>query len=141
MGRGRTPKNASPTRRLILVVEDNPGERMTLRALLEDEGYAVAEAATGQAALHYVVSSAEEPWLILLDLEVAAMSGWELVAILKSYTRLARIPIVAMSEEEPHPETVARGTIARFLKKPVGRDALLELLRALAGPSELDVRD
>lgn len=82
----------------ILVVDDNADARENLREMLEGMGHQVVEAADGQAALDILF---EEPsvgvQLILLDLDMPRMSGWELLKLLKSYVRLASIPVVVVS--------------------------------------------
>lgn len=82
----------------ILVVDDYEDARATLRDMLEGMGHRVVEAANGQEALDFLT---QEPsatvQLILLDLDMPRMSGWELLKLLKSYVRLASIPVVVVS--------------------------------------------
>ncbi|RYZ07576.1 MAG: response regulator [Myxococcales bacterium] len=82
----------------ILVVDDSEDSRVTLREMLESMGLPVVEAQNGQEALELLT---QEPGakvqLILLDLDMPRMSGWELLKLLKSYVRLSRIPVVVIS--------------------------------------------
>ncbi len=82
----------------ILVVDDSADSRANLREMLESIGLGVVEAADGQQALDILF---QEPapffQLILLDLDMPRMSGWELLKLLKSYVRLASIPVVVVS--------------------------------------------
>ena len=77
---------------LILVVEDEEKSRDTLRELLELEGYDVETANNGQEALDKL--DVIEPCVILLDLFMPVMDGWELLDRLRSDGRLARIAVV-----------------------------------------------
>jgi len=117
----------------VLLVDDDDDSRCILRQVLEAEGYAVVEARDGEAGLHILVSDrAQEPCLIVLDLHMPLMSGWELLAIIKSYNRLSRIPVVVVSAAEPHAETLARGTIAAWVQKPADAGQLASLVKAHA---------
>jgi CheY-like chemotaxis protein len=80
----------------ILVVEDSPVMQRSIKTLLEREGYAVACAANGRDALSYLHSS-DCPALILLDLGMPVMDGWELRDELKRDNQFAGIPVVVIS--------------------------------------------
>ena len=117
----------------VLIVDDDDDSRSILRQVLEVEGHAVVEARDGKAALDILVSDrTQEPSLIVLDLQMPLMSGWELLAIIKSYNRLSNIPVVIVSATEPHAETLARGTIAAWIQKPADTTELVRLARAHA---------
>ena len=90
-----------------MVVDDSDDVRATIRDLLEQEGYAVTEAANGKEALELHMQKAQ-PRLILLDLTMPVRVGFELMAILKSYRRLAAIPVVVIYGDEPHEVAVGR---------------------------------
>jgi CheY-like chemotaxis protein len=100
-------------------VEDDPSQRELLGSALAEAGYAVRMASSGQQALDYLVSGAEEPSLILLDLSMPVMSGWEFLAIAKSYARLAQIPVVLVSGESPRHLPLLHGAVAAHLSKPI----------------------
>ena len=76
----------------ILVVDDHPSSRMTAVALLSVEGYDVLEAENGQAALDCVVEA--DPDLILLDVMMPGMDGYEICRHLKQQEHTRLIPIV-----------------------------------------------
>lgn len=113
--------------RPILIIDDDDDAREGIREILESEGYEVVEAANGRKALHYLTSDGPrpEPCLILLDLRMPEMSGWELLALLKGYSRLAAIPVVVITGHDPYSEALPPGAFAQFLRKPITRDALL----------------
>jgi CheY-like chemotaxis protein len=117
----------------ILLVDDDDDARSLTKLVLEGAGYAVTEAADGKQALA-LLTGGMSPRLIFLDLAMPVMSGFELLAIMKSDVRLAAIPVVVLSGDEPHEDAEARGTFVGYLKKPVGMAALLASVTEYAGP-------
>jgi CheY-like chemotaxis protein len=107
----------------VLVVEDDHDVRVTVRLTLEDEGYQVDSVTDGRRALEFLERSAQPPDLILLDLMMQGMDGWEFATRLRANPRLRSIPVVIISafDELPPPGIVA------FLRKPLKFDALLDL--------------
>ena len=81
--------------RTVLVVEDNPLTRKMLRVTLEMEGYSVIEAEDGRTAL--AAATAEMPDLVLQDLILPDMNGFELVRMLRALPGGADAPILALS--------------------------------------------
>ena len=105
----------------ILVVEDDVDSRRALINVLEDEGYTVAAVSSGSEALHYL-ETAPAPGVILLDLVMPGMDGWEFRHSQRQVVRLARIPVISIS---------AAGKLLDAdvaLRKPLDYD---ELLRAV----------
>jgi CheY-like chemotaxis protein len=82
---------------LILLVDDDDDLRETMGQVLEERGYRVVQAAHGRAALDYLVAGKEPPALILLDLMMPEMSGWQLHDEMKRVPRLAALPIVVVT--------------------------------------------
>jgi CheY-like chemotaxis protein len=80
---------------LILIIDDDAESRETLGDLLSTQGYAIAHTDNGRQALDYLSHST--PALILLDLMMPVMSGWEFRAQQKSNPRLKFLPVVAMT--------------------------------------------
>jgi CheY-like chemotaxis protein len=109
----------------VLVVDDDPDIRETLREVIEAEGFPVVTAANGRAALE-AIGRGLRPSLILLDLMMPAMSGWDVLAALRDDGALAEIPVAVISasgEKAPPPGAT------HFLRKPIELDALLDVLR------------
>ncbi len=79
----------------ILYVEDNRENRMLVRAILEAEGYTIVDAEDGLAGVEAAVR--EEPALILLDVNLPGIDGYEVVAVLKSFPALTTTPVVALT--------------------------------------------
>ena len=103
--------------------------RESLAFLLEDVGYSVATAADGRQALAWLDAS-EPPCLILLDLMMPVMDGWQLRAELLKAPRLARIPVVLLSGIADL-EAQARSLDAvGYLTKPVDLARVCDLIDA-----------
>jgi len=79
----------------ILVVEDQPDVQLTMRLSLEMEGYEVALASTADEAVTALEGST--PDLVLLDITLPRVSGWELLERLRADQRFATLPIVVVS--------------------------------------------
>jgi len=81
----------------ILVVDDDADTRTSLRTVLERHGCAVIERSSGRKALNYLTSDEAMPEVIVLDLGMPDMNGWELIFILARYVRFAGIPVILVS--------------------------------------------
>ncbi len=125
-------RNAHP--RHALVVDDDPDARRWLVRALTAEGWQVSEAEHGQAALARVRE--RRPDLILLDLLMPEMDGFEFLARLQADGREPRVPVVVvtaadLTESDHHR---LNGAVEKvLLKQAYGRDELLRELRDLVG--------
>jgi two-component system, cell cycle sensor histidine kinase and response regulator CckA len=120
-------------RERILVVEDDRSIRSALQAILEDEGYGVTTAENGRQALENLLTSVA-PDLIVLDLRMPVMDGWEFRAAQKSDPVLARIPVLAVSADGS--AKAAAIDAEAYLRKPLSSDALLNAIERILGESE-----
>lgn len=107
----------------VLVVEDHPDSRELLEEFLQAQGYEVECACNGRQALERLrCPSSPLPDLVLLDLMMPVMSGWELMQHLHQDPCLGHVPVVIVSgagPSSPLPEGI-RGAVP----KPVDLDAL-----------------
>lgn len=116
----------------ILVVEDDLDIRSILSQLLMFEGYDVEEAADGAEALA-LLRRGQPPALILLDLMMPVMDGWQLRAELQRDPALASIPVVIVSADVRAEQEASRLRVAGLLKKPLQIEPLLELVHRICG--------
>lgn len=105
----------------VLVVDDEPSIRATVSAMLEIEGYDVAEASNGADALSVVERQA--PDLILLDMRMPVLDGWGFAAELRR--RGHRTPIVVMTAARDAARWATEIAASAFVAKPFGFDDLI----------------
>jgi CheY-like chemotaxis protein len=119
---------------MVLVAEDDPDHRRTICDVLSLEGYEAIEAANGQEALDRLLhdSDIQPPAMVILDLIMPGMTGWELLAARHSSVWLERFPVVLISGSEPQLDPARHGAIDGFLRKPYELDALLETVGVVA---------
>jgi CheY-like chemotaxis protein len=111
----------------ILIVEDEKDIRETLQEVLEIEGYQVFEAANGREALNRL-AECPRPGLILLDLMMPVMNGWEFLSAIKEQQSLSSIPVVVVTAagEAVRSSRVQLQGVKSIVKKPVDLDQLLQ---------------
>src|SRR6187455_2179191 len=90
-----TSSNAKSTRPLVLIVEDYPDAREMYAEYLQFSGFDVVEASNGAEALQRAIEAS--PDIILMDLSLPVMDGWEATRRLKADPRTAGIPVVALT--------------------------------------------
>ena len=116
----------------VLLVEDDPATRAIMRALLEKEGWTVSEAENGRAALAGM--ERERPCLILLDLMMPEMDGFEFAALVRHRPEWRSIPIVVVTAHDLSAEDRRRlnGYVEKILLKTGdSHEGLLHQLRDL----------
>jgi CheY-like chemotaxis protein len=118
------------TKRRALVVDDKSENREVLRRALEGEGWQVSEAENGRVALD--ILDAADPSLILLDLMMPVMDGFEFVMEMHRQETAASIPIVVITAKDITEEDRRRlngGVVGLIERGGLDRDAMLERLR------------
>lgn len=116
----------------ILVVEDNDDVREMMAVTLELEGHTVDTAVNGRDALEKL-RTGKKPALILLDLMMPVMNGWELRRALQEDPELRMVPVVVVSAATG--EIVKKTAADAFLPKPVDMDRLLDVVGDLVTAS------
>ena len=121
----------------ILLVDDEPDIRFLTKRMLERQGYSVAEAEDGETALRMLQE--ERPDLVLLDVRMPGLNGWEVCRRIKADEETKSIPVVMFTvrtSEEDMLRSREYGADAH-INKPFDRDELLRLvekmLRGAAG--------
>jgi len=126
-----TPQ-AQERRGFVLVVDDEEHNRMLLRDSLEAHGYEIAEAASGKEALEQIAD--RQPDVVLLDVMMSKMDGFEVCRQLKRNSKTAAIPVLmvtALSERKERMMGIAAGA-NDFLNKPVDiQDMILRVRNAV----------
>jgi CheY-like chemotaxis protein len=112
----------------ILVVEDDTATRNALAMILGAEGFAVIGAANGQEALG-LLRGAPRPDLILLDLMMPIMDGWQFRREQAQDPGLSAIPVVVLSADGNVQQKAISLRAADYLQKPVDVEQLLEVIQ------------
>ena len=122
---------------LVLVVEDYQDAREMYAAYLQFSGYRVAEATNGVEA----IEQAQElmPDIILMDLALPKMDGWEATRRLKNDDRTRNIPIVALTGHAlaGHAEGARQAGCDSFVTKPCLPDALVAEIKRMLGARDV----
>ncbi|HJZ46069.1 MAG TPA: response regulator [Roseiflexaceae bacterium] len=117
----------------ILVVDDEPAILDMMAELLGYEGYQVVT--TGEGTVALARAKVDPPALILLDLMMPGMSGWQVIDALQASPQTRAIPVVLISARRDLPTAALDLGAVTFLTKPFDIDELLEIVRAHAGLS------
>jgi HAMP domain-containing protein/CheY-like chemotaxis protein/putative methionine-R-sulfoxide reductase with GAF domain len=118
----RIKEYASPRRKRLLVVEDNPAEQLSIRELLGYDDIDVTVASTGEEALETVGRQAFD--CVVLDLRLPDMSGFEVLERFRDNPTLSDLPVVVFtgrelsSEEDAHLHTLARSVVVKGVESP-----------------------
>lgn len=117
--------------RRVLVVDDDPMSLELVSELLQQEGYQVLAAASGEVALR--LTAAERPDLVLMDIHLPGMTGYEAIRRLKADPATAAMPVLILTASAMRGEDrKARVTGADgYLTKPLNARAFREALRRL----------
>ena len=127
-GRGGPPSTSGP---LVLIVDDDERLREYVRVNLEAEGYVVREASSADEGL--AALDEESPDLILLDVMMPKVDGWEMLQRVQEKHGVGAIPVIMFSgkvDEESAAEATSRGAQG-FIGKPFDPRALIESTKQL----------
>jgi excisionase family DNA binding protein len=128
---GGAPPRTREGRRLILIVDDDDRLREFVRVNLEMEGYSVREAADAEQGL--AALEEEPPDLILLDVMMPKMDGWEMLRRVQERHGVGSIPVIMFSgkvDEEAMRDAASRGAQG-FIGKPFNPQQLIESTKQL----------
>ena len=120
----------------ILVVDDDEDVRTAAVAMFESDGYAAVSAKNGRVALNLLKTKSVQPCLILLDLWMPDMDGWQFRAAQLCDNELAGIPVVVVSaagRRDVEAAAVSMRAVAG-IAKPVDWDELLRLVEEHCRP-------
>jgi chemosensory pili system protein ChpA (sensor histidine kinase/response regulator) len=127
--------NATDQAPLVLVVDDSITVRRVTQRLLKREGYRVTLASDGLQALEKLME--ERPALVLSDIEMPRMDGFDLARNIRSDPRLVGLPIIMITSRiaQKHREHAKELGVDHYLGKPYAEDDLLNLVRSYCAPS------
>ncbi|EKU82647.1 DNA-binding response OmpR family regulator [Massilia sp. UYP32] len=122
---------------LVLVVEDDDHIAQVLRFMLERQGYRVLHLADGRAASEYVAASPEIPDLVLMDVMLPHLDGFEIVALARARAEWAAVPILMLTAKNTERDTVRALDAGAndFVSKPFQPNELLARVRRLLLPA------
>ncbi len=114
----------------ILYIEDDPGNRMLVKRILEAEGFSVVEATDGPAGLEAAVKM--QPDLILLDINLPEIDGYDLARRFRETPGLQHVPILAVTANvmQGDRERSLEAGCDGYIQKPLDVDQLPEQVRA-----------
>ncbi|MEO1399986.1 MAG: response regulator [Cyanobacteria bacterium J06635_1] len=112
---------------LVLVCDDDPSVLAVIEAMLERQHYRAITVASGQAAI--AQASEKQPDVILLNLMMPGMHGWETLAALKSRSQTQNIPVVILSGLRPEDRSNLPAEVSDWIVKPPDESALFQALQ------------
>ncbi len=116
----------------ILLADDDPEMRDVVQDVLEQNGYDVIPARTGRQALDFLTLDARSPPdMVILDLMMPIVTGWQVLEAIQHDPALTKIPVViltAVSQDMP-------SGAAAVLRKPFRIEQLLEIIQRLRSPT------
>lgn len=115
----------------VLIVDDNPEERKIFATYLEFVGGRLLEAANGEEGLR--IARERLPDLILLDLNMPVMDGWEMIRRLQEEPGIRRIPVVALTAHRLSWERLEDAGFCGYLEKPLAPYRVLEEIERCLG--------
>ena len=119
----------------VLIVEDDTAIAASLERFLDNAGYSTESAYNGREALD-ALQRGLRPSVLLVDLMMPLMSGWELIERIQRDDTLSQIPVVVMTA---YPKLVGEARLRNlnvpFVEKPIRLERLLGIIRTVARPS------
>jgi len=121
----------------VLIVEDDEDLREMMAQILSLAGFNAATATNGREALEYL-RRGDAPQLILLDLMMPVMDGWEFQRERRRDPNLADVPVVVLSALDE--VRAAEAATHEFMKKPLDFERLLQIVKDYCGPASASRR-
>jgi len=117
----------------VLIIDDDAMIREVFTLALKQHGYAAVQAANGKQGL--ATARTNSPSLILLDLDMPGISGWETMELLQADETTAGIPVVLATSCEVLPALVRKAGFRGYLQKPVTLSMFIDHIRSWIGHS------
>jgi CheY-like chemotaxis protein len=116
------------SRNSILIIEDDQEIREALEEILRFEGYEVGSVKNGKEGLDYL-HKASAPSVILLDMMMPVMNGYQFLAAYQEEPSFSGIPVIVLSADNALEDKLKQFQVRFFLKKPIELERLLELVK------------
>ncbi|MBU2560647.1 response regulator [archaeon] len=119
----------------IMIVDDEVAAVHIAKLVLKRHGYEVVEAYSGEGCLEKIKE--EKPDLILLDVMMPKIDGWEVLRRIKENEELKAIPVVMLTVKPLNAETLKRkemGYLSDYVIKPFSKEDLIACVREVLGP-------
>ncbi len=130
----RVPRPSQPKR--ILIIDDDIDMQEAIGRALEEQGYHVVTTADGKLGLDYLLGGASPPGMILLDLSMPGMDGYEFCLEQRKIARISGIPVILVTAALDVAEKAATLKVAGYLRKPFNVHELLTVVQKhYASPS------
>ncbi len=132
-----TAHQTTPAKPKILIADDSVSIRRTLRQTLSQKDYVILEACDGREALEKIEE--ESPDLLLLDLEMPHMNGYDVLNVLRTRSLLPNLKIALLTSRasNKHKQRAQELGAHKYLTKPCSTTTLLETVAALLVPKDL----
>lgn len=134
-----SPRNAGPNDLSVFIVDDSPSVRLMTSRTIQKAGWDVQTAKNGIDALEKLTTMSVLPGLILTDIEMPRMDGYEFLAGLRVDRSLREIPVIVISSKyggENREDALAAGAV-EYITKPYDEQHLIELIDRVARRGEL----
>lgn len=129
---------AASTDPLVLVCDDDASIRAVVQTMLEQQGYRAMTVASGQEALKQAMQ--EQPDVILLNLIMPGMNGWETLATLKQHSTTQDIPVIILSGLLPDARDSCQPEVSDWIVKPPNERSLFQALERTLARQNQNVR-
>jgi CheY-like chemotaxis protein len=110
----------------ILVIDDDQAMRDMLETVLLDEGYSVILARNGKEGLE--LAARQRPALVLLDLMMPVMDGWQFLEAIKQMPEFANLPVLLLSASRQLASTARQNPVKAYIPKPFELVKLLDYI-------------
>jgi CheY-like chemotaxis protein len=123
-----TTARGDPGDDYVLLVDDDEDIREAVELVLSAHGHRVAAVADGSAAFNWLTSGRRHPCVVLLDLMMPGMNGFELRSLMETEPSLAPIPVVVLTGAGVQADKRSQELKAPILRKPVSMATLLDTI-------------
>jgi chemosensory pili system protein ChpA (sensor histidine kinase/response regulator) len=127
------PANRSRTSKSVLIVDDSPSVRRVLTTLVQRQNWTAIAAKDGMEALEILQRGQATPDVILSDIEMPRMDGYELLSVIRAQANLSHLPVVMITSRsvEKHRKKAMELGASAYVTKPYQDESLVAVIRQL----------